>query len=98
MDHAELMKQKDLLTFRKKETQSRRKIRSVAWTKFHQIFDETNGSSVLVKNWVKCIKCESFVKYNGETTSKLLAQISATKLPISSIPTNQKTLHSVQMI
>lgn len=75
MDHAELMKQKDLLTFRKKETQSRRKIRSVAWTKFHQIFDETNGSSVLVKNWVKCIKCESFVKYNGETTSKLLAHI-----------------------
>lgn len=43
--------------------------RSGVWTKFHEVLDKGNNS--IIANYVKCVNCDKFYKYNGGTTSSL---------------------------
>lgn len=59
------------MKFIKKSTNSRKKIQSIVWNKFSLIEVKHNNDFVRVSNFVVCIACVNFYKYNGATTSNL---------------------------
>lgn len=61
------------LLFRHKSQISRKRVRSDVWNNFQTIYDISTNREIYVKNFVYCVKCRCFQKYNGVTTSKLLS-------------------------